>query len=351
MAKIIKIAISGGPCSGKTTAIDKVVDYFKDKVAEVYVIPETARILLEQGMDRSNQLEFQRAVFDYQIKAENELENQINSKYNEQEDVCLIICDRGVADGFSYLNKEDRKAFMEAVGMDLVTAWSRYDAVMFLETSSSYENDENRTENESEALKLSNELLSVWMGHPHLRYIKAEDVIDEKIHNLKKEIKTLLKSIELEKKYLIEYPNIEAFAKYKPYKAEIEQIYLLSPIGSHRIRKRGNDGAFAYYETLKLRLSGDKCLEYENIISKEIYDELKKEADPNKHPIVKDRYCFLYDYQYFEMDVYPFWNDRAVLELELRSRNQEVNIPPEIKIIKDVSKDKKYKNSYLARNV
>lgn len=349
MAKNIKIAISGGPCSGKTTAIDKVVEYFKDKVTEVYVIPETARILLENGVDRTNQLEFQRAVFDYQIKAEDDLESQINSDI--EEDVVLIICDRGVVDGFSYLNKDDRKAFMQAVGMDLVTAWSRYDAVMFLETSSCYENDDNRIENESEALRLSNELLSVWMGHPHLRYIKAEDVMDDKIHNLKKEIKTLVKSIELEKKYLIEYPNIADFEKYKPYKAEIEQIYLQSPIGSHRIRKRGNDGAYAYYETMKMRLSGDKCLEYENIISKEMYEQLKNEADALKHPIIKDRYCFLYDGQYFEMDVYPFWDDKAVLELELRSRNQEVNIPPEIKIIKDVSKDKKYKNSYLARNV
>lgn len=348
---VIKIAITGGPCSGKSTAIDYVKRHFEKKGIPVFVLEESARILLENGADRSNMLEFENAVFNHQIKAEEELEKRIEKANLDEEESVLVICDRGIVDAYGYLDDEDRAKLIDRTKIDLINAWCRYDAVMFLETADNYENDSERTENEEEARRISDNILSVWMGHPHLRYIKAEEQIENKFKALKNEIKTLVKSVELEKKFLIEYPNLADFEKYKPFKAEIEQIYLTSEMGSHRIRKRGANGSFAHFETIKLRLTGDKCIEIENIISEENYEELKLQADPEKHPIIKDRYCFLYDGNYYEMDVYPFWSDKAVIELELRNRNQEYSLPPEIKVIKDVSTDKKYKNSYLARNV
>ncbi|MFR2018063.1 MAG: hypothetical protein ACLS27_05460 [Eubacterium sp.] len=136
--------------------------------------------------------------------------------------------------------------------------------------------------------------------------------------------------------------------KYNPFKAEISQTYLLCAVGSHRIRKRGSNGTFTYFETLKIRVTGSCAEETEDVISKAQYDELMKSADPDKNTIIKDRYCFLYEGQYFELDVFRFWNDRAFLELELKSENQEYKLPPEIKVIKDVSDDYHYKNSYLA---
>ena len=56
----------------------------------------------------------------------------------------------------------------------------------------------------------------------------------------------------------------------------------------------------------------------------------------------------MFDGQYFELDVFDFWNDRAFLELEMKSENHSFTLPPEIKVIKDVSNDYHYKNNYLA---
>lgn len=36
------------------------------------------------------------------------------------------------------------------------------------------------------------------------------------------------------------------------------------------------------------------------------------DADPTRRPIRKDRYCLTDGNQYFEIDVYPFWTDKAV---------------------------------------
>ena len=157
-------------------------------------------------------------------------------------------------------------------------------------------------------------------------------------------------NIEIEKKFLIEYPDLQSLIKYNPIKYEIEQIYLLCEIGSHRIRRRTHFGIDTYFETLKIRITESKCHEYEDVITADEYELLKKQADPEKHPIIKDRYVFAYGDKVLELDVFPFWDDKAFLEIELESEGDAFSIPPEIKVIKDVSDDKKYKNNYLARN-
>ncbi|MBQ7203736.1 MAG: hypothetical protein IJS03_06955 [Eubacterium sp.] len=157
-------------------------------------------------------------------------------------------------------------------------------------------------------------------------------------------------SIELEKKFLIEYPDIDTLLKYNPIKYEIEQIYLLSEVGSHRIRRRTHFGIDTYFETLKIRISETKCHEYEDVITGPEYVQLKLTADPSRHPIYKDRYVFAYGGKVLELDVYPFWSDKAILEIELDNEDEAYQIPPEIKIIKDVSDDHEYKNKQLAKN-
>ena len=156
--------------------------------------------------------------------------------------------------------------------------------------------------------------------------------------------------IELEKKFLIEYPDLQAIAKYNPIKYEIEQIYLVSEVGSHRIRKRSHFGIPTYFETLKVRITESKCHEYEDVITEPEYEQLKLSADPKKHPINKDRYVFSYGGKVLEVDVFPFWDDKAFLEIELDSEDDNYSIPPEIHIIKDVSDDPEYKNRKLANN-
>jgi len=155
--------------------------------------------------------------------------------------------------------------------------------------------------------------------------------------------------IELEKKFLIEYPKLNLIIdKYNAVKYEIEQIYLLSNEGSRRIRRCKAANETVYIETIKVRINGSKCYEYERELSAEEYEEFKEEADPNRSPIIKERYVFPYKNKVMEMDVYPFWKDKAVLEIELESEEDEYFIPEEIKIIKDVSNSRKYKNAQLA---
>ena len=88
-----------------------------------------------------------------------------------------------------------------------------------------------------------------------------------------------------------------------------------------------------------------------NFISKDEYLKLLLSADTTKHQIRKDRYCLTYKNQYFEIDIFPFWKDKALLEIELNHENQPITFPKDLKIIKEVTNEPAYKNASIASKI
>lgn len=157
---------------------------------------------------------------------------------------------------------------------------------------------------------------------------------------------------EIERKFLIEYPGENALAGCVK-KIEIEQTYLSvsSSGGRARVRKSVVGENTEYTHTEKKHITDITRIENERSISHEEYLELLKNRDPERNTISKTRYVFPYDGQNFEIDVYPFWNDRAFMELELTSEEDIIRFPPNIKIIKEVTADKRYTNAALAVSI
>ena len=157
--------------------------------------------------------------------------------------------------------------------------------------------------------------------------------------------------LEIERKYLIEYPDLK-WLEQAPNcrRVEIIQTYLTAGEGEERrVRQRGVDGHYMYYETVKRVISGLKRVEVERRLSQTDYLRLLMETDPNRRPIRKTRYCLTEASRYYEIDVYPFWSDRAIVEVELADENEAVTLPEKLKVIKEVTEDKNYRNSELAK--
>ncbi|MBR5528627.1 MAG: hypothetical protein IKV97_06435 [Clostridia bacterium] len=159
--------------------------------------------------------------------------------------------------------------------------------------------------------------------------------------------------IETERKFLIKHPDINILAAIPGVKIKnMVQTYLNSEKGvTLRVRKAACDGLISYVRTEKKRISAMSCFEDEKTISKTEYDTLLCNADTSRHPIEKTRYCIPHDGVILEIDIYSFWNDRAILEIELVSESQTFTIPDFIDIIKEVTDDKRYKNASLAKEV
>lgn len=96
-------------------------------------------------------------------------------------------------------------------------------------------------------------------------------------------------------------------------------------------------------------MSDLKRVEIERRLSQAEYLELLMDADTSRKQIRKTRYCLTHKNQYFEIDVYPFWTDKAIAEIELSDENAEIIFPKQIKVIKEVTDDASYKNASLAK--
>ena len=159
-----------------------------------------------------------------------------------------------------------------------------------------------------------------------------------------------INQFEIERKFLIRMPDT-AFLLSQGEMSHIVQTYLKTEDGSERVRKRGREGGYTYTHTVKKRLSDLRRIEQERVISEGEYLSLLRLADPDMSTIYKDRYCIDYMGQILEIDIFPFYSDRAFLEIELSDESQQIFIPPWIDVIKEVTEDKRYTNAALARNI
>ena len=362
--EIIKIVVTGGPCAGKSTAMSRIQNTLANMGYRTLFIGETATELITGGVAPwtcGSNADYQRLQMKLQIEKEKIFEQAAETM---DCDKVLIICDRGVMDNKAYMCREEFEQVLKEVNANEVELRDGYDAVFHLVTAAKgaekfYTNVNNtaRTETPEQAVLLDDKIISAWTGHPHFRVIDNSYDFESKIRKLISEILGFLgepEPLEIERKYLIEYPDLEMLESMDSCeKVEIIQTYLHSPDEGEeiRLRQRGNDGHYVYFKTIKRELSDTKRIEIEKRLNKDEYLRLLMTADTSKRQIRKNRYCLTYKNQYFEIDVYPFWKDKAIMEIELSDEDSPIIFPDFIKIIREVTSEKEYKNSSLAENI
>lgn len=359
--QITKIAITGGPCAGKSTALSWINEEFTKKGYKVLFIPETATELITGGVAPwtcETDIDFQTAILKLQLAKEKIFEEVAQHLYDAQK--VLIVCDRGTLDGKAYIEKHNFDKILNNLHLTETQLKDSYDAVFHLVTAAkgasefyTLANNSARTETIEEAIANDDKIISAWTGHSHFRVIDNSTDFKKKMQRFVTDISNFLGEptpYEIERKFLIEYPDIAKLEADKNCgKVEIIQTYLKSNDDKEiRVRQRGNNGSYSYTKTIKQTINGLKRLETEKRLTQAEYINLLMDADTTKHQIRKTRYCLVYNNQYFEIDIYPFWNDVAIMEIELNNESQTIEFPPQIKIIKEVTDDIEFKNSNLA---
>ena len=359
---ITKIVITGGPCAGKTTAMNWISNAFSERGYDVLFVPETATELITGGVApwtcKTNS-DYQHCHMRFQLDKEKVFEQAAKVM---KKDKILIVCDRAALDNKVYMDEATFESVCRFVGASEVELRDQYDAVFHLVTAAKgaeefYTNANNaaRIETVEEAAAMDDKFIAAWTGHPHLRVIDNSTDFTDKMRRLIAEISSFLGEpapFEIERKYLIEYPDLEWLQSIPSCeKVDIIQIYLKVDENEEiRVRQRGSDGHYIYYLTRKIRINEHKHLKTERRISENEYLNLIMNADASLGRIRKERYCLAYKNQYFQIDVYPFWKDKALAEIEMYDVSDEVFFPEQIKVIKEVTDDPEYKNASLAKH-
>lgn len=194
---IYKIALTGGPCAGKTTALRAIWLFLRKKGYNVVIVPETATELINGGITPTNigQINFQKNLLELQLKKE-----QIFTKSAEQQgkDV-VIIFDRGCLDGKAYLTDDEYTDILDELNLNEEDLINFYDAVIFLDSAAmsneniySTSNNPARNETVSEARKINIRTQEVWKNHRLFTIIKSESDFEEKISKLLSVIENLI---------------------------------------------------------------------------------------------------------------------------------------------------------------
>lgn len=101
--KIIKVVLTGGPCAGKTTAMNWIQNFFQKQGYGVLFVPETATELISNGLtpwDCVTNTEYQKCQMKLQLEKEKVFDKGAEKIKNDK---VLIVCDRGMLDNKAYM--------------------------------------------------------------------------------------------------------------------------------------------------------------------------------------------------------------------------------------------------------
>lgn len=365
---IPKIVLTGGPCSGKTSGMTYLTEKLSDYGFTVFVVPETATMITNTGIDRRRMsspehiIAYEEAILDAQLFLEEKIEGFVKRIFPYRQPVILL--DRGIMDIKAFLPKGYDGRFnriLKGRGLTTVKARDRYTAVIHLVTAAegaeefyTLENNAARLESPEAAREADRKIRSAWLGHPHLKIIDNETLFETKIKKVFTVISRLLGvpvPTETVRRFLIGEVHLPSLPPHETI--EIEQMYirLKRPREEVRVRKRGQKGSYLYFTTKKASggIEG-KNVEYEHLITEEEYLAMVRIKDPASFVLKKERRCFLWENQYWKLDIYDRDHQGLmILKVELTEGNETIELPPFLKVQKEITKSTMYSDRNIAR--
>jgi len=363
MPEIKRIVLTGGPCAGKTTALVRVIEHFNNLGFKVFCVPEVPTIYSLAGWNyltpnRQLYFEGERAILETQLAFEDH--------FMRLAGVCtkpvLIVCDRGALDISAYMAPEEWESITREAGTNTNALRERYDAVLHLVSAADgaeqyYTTATNATRYEKadeEGLRIARELdkkvIKAWTGHPHLRVINNHDDFERKMQRVIREISNVLalpQPVTEERKYIVRVVG----QLPETIDSDITQTYLVSEPGSEvRLRRRSwTSGKVVNIHNTKKRTPENEQIETERQVENALYESLLGQADPYRQTIRKRRQSFIWRGQYFELDTYhgPL-EGLVILETKGIADQEDVNFPPFISVVEEVTGNHDYYNHTLA---
>jgi predicted ATPase len=179
-----RVVLTGGPGSGKTVITTQIA---QRNPAQFIRVPEAATqvyFALQTRWDRldlTGRRDVQRRIYHLQREQEDRLARDFPDH--------ILLLDRGTIDGAAYW-PEGPNDYWRDLNTTLAAELSRYDAVIWMETSAAlglYDGDTSnacRFEDAGEAIAAGDVLANLWVPHPRLKKVPAYPTVEEKIHQV-----------------------------------------------------------------------------------------------------------------------------------------------------------------------
>ena len=345
--KILRIVITGGPCGGKTTAIEEITKLFREQGYTVMSVNEAATELINDGVkpfgsdnDRLPLIDFQRIVLEEQLAKEKTRDMAAGYCSNDK---VVILYDRGILDNRAYITDEEFKSLIDAKGITEAEILHRYDLVIHLVTAAdgkeeyyTNENNEARTETPEEAREKDRRTMEAWSTHPNQKIVGNDTLFDEKMKKVSNIIRGFLGENEVvdQEKYKVEvggidYAVLSNFISVHMLREEIQEFVKSYEDNEDEMYRKSTINGSSYYTYTKIKYhqDGTKTTVHKNVTEEEYLDNLHKASGKE---ITKTRYDFIYDGERYRMDFYDNPANLITLERDI-TRKKKKSLPPFIK--------------------
>lgn len=368
------VAISGGPCAGKTDLLKILPSVLEKMGKSPLIIPEPARMLMRRGIrpEQTGVFPFQLLCASWHLLKRAELLKKAKTLKDP-----VIIADRGIPENAAYCGKDMYENILNLLNLPSVLVRDIYYTGVVCLVSAAvgaenhYKTDTERRETLEEARCIDSRTIQGWVGHPHLRIISNADANGRKIifaEKMQRATRAVLQVLgipepeEIERRFLVNLNDAVSLTSSficPSVDISLKQIYLRQNHrkGSRRIRQRDQKGWKTHVYEEKVRTSPRRRIEEGRIISSREFEKLaRQEADHKCHEIVKERTYFVWInngcYNLDELDC--FMNPRhlrglRILEKELLFEDDPIAFPPGIEIVREVTDDEKFSNRGLAQ--
>ncbi|PFX25628.1 TRPL translocation defect protein 14-like [Stylophora pistillata] len=370
--RVYKVALTGGPCAGKTTVQAMMSTFFENLGWKVYRVPEAATILLGGGVkfpDLSEQ-----EVYNFQenlMRTLLQLEQTFFDLASTSKKDTIVICDRGAMDPSSYMSSEQWDKLLENNGWNNVSLRdARYDQVIHLVSAAqgaedfyTLANNNTRKEPIEQARKLDRLTQQAWVGHPYVDVIennidfskKVRRAIDAVCFRMRIDTGDRLSPESVKRKFLVtSLPDVKAFPVFQDFDVVHNYLSTSNPERQARLRRRGQNGHFTYMHTLRLETKvSSQIVEVRTNLSARDYEILFSQVDHTRQSVYKTRRCFLWGNQYFQLDIYnepchPRCKGLLILETYTTIKQGDLELPDFLDIAKEVTGDPSYSMFHLA---
>lgn len=367
---VYKLVLTGGPCGGKTTGQSRLCTFFENLGWKVFRVPETANVLLSGGikfadLSADEAMKFQENLLRTMIQIENTFFELGRTCQRD----CLIICDRGAMDASAFISREKWESMLVTNNWNCVELRdNRYNHIVHMLSAANGAEDFYSTEDHacrSEGVELARELdynaAAAWIGHPYFDVIDNSTDFDLKMNRL---IDCVCQRIGIDtgdrlnvnskkRKFLVKSP-IAPDSEFPPFQDfDVVHNYLQSDVrkAQVRLRKRGQKGHWSYIHTLrKVHPINGQSVEVRTQLTHRDYLNLLPQRDEAHFTIFKKRRCFIYNNQYYQLDIYrqpshPRCRGLVLLETYSAIHDQDTllaSLPKFLVIEKEVTGDPAY---------
>jgi len=348
--------------------------FFESIGWRVYRVPETLSIFKGivdwNSLPANDKIQFYENALRTMLRVEDTFFNMASTCQAN----CLVICDGGSMDLIAHLTEGEWKLIMKRTGWNNVDLRdNRYNHVIHMDSSAkgsdqyyrqSSNNKRNRADVVAQAAKLDDLYSQAWVGHPYFSVIDNSTDFERKIVRM---ISSVCNHLGIEpgdrlsldskkRKFLIgSLPDKTICPQFQDF--IVAHDYLATP--NHkmqaRIRRRGQNGNWTYTHTIRRPdVNLDQTPETRIEITLREYELLLAQKHPEHCTVYKKRRCFLWNNQYFQMDIYQEpcpqrCKGLVMLETYTSLKGSDFKLPDFLDIVREVTDDPAYSMYNLSK--